>query len=449
MHEDAEKPAKKMKEFGDAIGKSAKEFNRLDPAERLRLLRGALASYQPMIDAYANTWDAIASTATSNATELLRVGGRPLFEFAKRNLEVINKLFGDNESALQRLATSVSSGLVEALRAAGGQARQLLVSLDRWAGATGLLTMVDRIGASAVSAAGAVQRSSQGRSTSFAGGAIGMAAGGPLGALLGGTIGAALTHTPEISATMSNLAAAVGSLLTVVGPLLGAFGTLTDFFGGTLAAILPGLSSYLSSFLGAVAFVAGGLITILSNLWTSVGPSIVALGSAIGDFLSALGSVVGPAIIWLGGHLLSLAQTLSTHLGPAVRFVANALTSLFRWLATKLRALGVSMGGDAPSGSGGPAGATTGDTLSQRLQALMGRFTGATAGGTPDARGAGAARRAAQPARRGNTYVTQHNHYTVNEARNPERLFVEIRRHARDALNAAQTETPLARVVRG
>lgn len=437
--------------LGDAIGKSAREFNALDPAERLRLLQTALGSYQPMIDAYANTWDAIASTATSNATELLRVGGRPLFEFAKRNLEVINKLFGDSESALQRITTFASSGLVSALHAVGGEALRAFRAFDSWTGATGLLSIVDRIGASVAGAAGVVGRSARATpAPTLAGGAIGLALGGPVGAILGGAIGALMTHTTAVSATLSNIASAFGSILSLVGPLLGAFGVLSAFLGGTLAGILPGLSSYLASFLGAVAFVAGGLITILSDLWTTVGPSIVSLGSALGEFLSALGSVVGPVILWLGGHLLSLAQTLATHLGPAVRYVANALTSLFRWLATKLRAVGVSLGGDPASTP--TDGATTGDTLSQRLQALMARFSG-SAGTTGDATAGGAnaaaRRRNAQPARRGNTYVTQHNHYTVNEARNPERLFVEIRRHARDALNAAQTETPLARVVRG
>lgn len=438
--------------LGDAIGKSAREFNALDPAERLRLLQGAIASYRPMIKAYEATWDAIASTASSNATELLRVGGRPLFEFAKRNLAAMNNLFSRNESALQRMASALSSGLVSVLEDATHEASSLLAAFDRWTGASGLMTIIDRLGAGVAGAAGTLRRGVGAMPGSTAmGGAIGLAAGGPIGALIGGTLGAFMTHTKAVSATLANLGSAVGSLLSLVGPLIGAFGVITAFLGGTLAGILPGLSSYLASFLGAVSFVAGGLISILTDLWTTVGPSIVALGSALGDFLSALGSVVGPVILWLGGHLLSLAQTLSTHLGPAVRWVANLLTSAFHWLATKLRALGVSMGGGA--GASNPlASATTGDTISDRLRALLGRFsaTGATSdAATPGAASGARARRPAQPARRGNTTINQHNHYTVNEARNPERLFVEIRRHARDALSAAQTETPLARVVRG
>lgn len=438
--------------LGDAIGKSAREFNALDPAERLRLLRGALASYQPMIDAYSATWDAIASTATSNATELLRVGGHPLFEFAKRNLSAINDLFARSESSVQGMATALGSGLVSVLEDAVREAGSLLTAFDRWTGASGLMTIVDRLGAGVAGAAGALRRGVGAMPASTAiGGAVGLAAGGPVGALIGGTLGALMTHTTAVSATLANLGSAVSSLLSLASPLLAAFGVLTAFLGGTLAGILPGASALLSSFIGAVAFVAGGLISILTDLWTTIGPSIVALGSALGDFLSALGSVVGPVILWLGGHLLELARTLATHLGPAVRWVANALSSLFHWLATKLRALGVSMGNDA-SASNPMASATTGDTISDRLRALLGRFgANNTASDATTSGGAGGARarRNAQPARRGNTYVTQHNHYTVNEARNPERLFVEIRRHARDALNAAQTETPLARVVRG
>lgn len=434
--------------LGDAIGKSAREFNALDPAERLRLLRGAIESYRPMIKSYENTWDAISSTATSNATELLRVGGRPLFEFAKRNLSAINRLFGSNESALQRMATALSSGVVSVLEDAGREAQGLLRAFDRWTGASGLMTIVDRLGAGVAGAAGALRRGvSAMPGSTAAGGAIGLAAGGPIGALIGGTFGALLTHTRAVSATLGNFGSAVSSLLSLAGPLVAAFGVISAFLGGTLAGILPGASALLASFVGAVAFVAGGLISILTSLWTTIGPSIVALGSAIGEFLSALGSVVGPVILWLGGHLLSLAQTLANYLGPAVRFVANALSSLFRWLATKLRALGVSMGGETASSSPTAAG-TTGDTLSQRLQGLLGRFSGAASNDTSTNGNAAARRRAAQPARRGNTTINQHNHYTVNEARNPERLFVEIRRHARDALNAAQTETPLARVVR-
>lgn len=435
--------------LGDAIGKSAKEFNKLDPAERLRLLQTALGSYQPMIDAYANTWDAISSTATSSATELLRVGGKPLFEFAKRNLEVINKLFGDSESALQRLAGSVSNGLVDALRTAGGAAMRAFRVFDRWTGSTALLTTLDEITASVSRTITRTQGvAARGNGAGLAGGAIGLAAGGPLGALLGGTIASALTHTPQINATLANLSAALGSLLLIVGPLLGSFGTLTEFLGTTLASILPGASAVLASFIGAVVSVAIGLIGIINGLWTTIGPSIINLGQAIGEFLSALAGALGPALLWLGGHFLELARTLATYLGPAVRWVANALASLFRWLASKLRAFGVSMGGDAPAGDS-PAPAS-GDTISDRLRALLGRFSGGTSA-TNDAAatGANARRRAAQPARRGNTTINQHNHYTVNEAHNPERLFVEMRRHARQAVEAAQTESPLARVLRG
>lgn len=434
--------------LGDAIGMSAQQFNRLNPAQRLQKMRTALAAYQPMIDAYASTWDAIASTAKSNIDELVRVGGKPLFEFAKHNLQQLNNLFGRNEAALQRMATALSNGIVRVLESASYQAEQLLGSFDRWTGASGLMTIIDRLGAGVAGAAGALRRGvSAMPGSTAAGGAIGLAAGGPIGALIGGTVGAFLTHTRAVSATLANFGSAVNSLLSLTGPLVAGFGVVSAFLGGTLAGILPGASALISSFVGAVAYVVGGLISIVTNLWTTIGPSIVALGSAIGEFLSALGSVVGPVIMWLGGHLMSLAQTLADRFGPAVRFVTNMLGSLFRWLATKLRALGVSMGGDSASASP-TAAATTGDTISERLRGLLGRFSGGAANDTSTNGNAAARRRAAQPARRGNTTINQHNHYTVNEARNPERLFVEIRRHARDALNAAQTETPLARVVR-
>ena len=103
---------------GTALGftiKKAADFNKLDPADRARVLQEAVAKYSPMIDAFGSTWEAVSSTFTSELKDMIRVAGQPLFASLTSGLNDMNGRLSASQP-LGRVVRGVFNGLGNAVR---------------------------------------------------------------------------------------------------------------------------------------------------------------------------------------------------------------------------------------------------------------------------------------------------------------------------------------------
>jgi hypothetical protein len=114
------------------IGKTAAEFNAMSAAARRAAIDRAMDRYQPMIDAYANTWEAISSTTQSYGRDLLRLASNPAFEVVKKELRSINDWWHRNQTAINEVANGVGLRLVDAYKTAHGEAHRLFNVMDAW-----------------------------------------------------------------------------------------------------------------------------------------------------------------------------------------------------------------------------------------------------------------------------------------------------------------------------
>jgi len=94
--------------FGTRImgltGGAAEEFNKLSPEKRISRIQEAMGKYQPVIAKYANTFDAMWTTAIDNGKQFARVLSEPLFNLAKDGLSSLNNLWSENQPAIERWA---------------------------------------------------------------------------------------------------------------------------------------------------------------------------------------------------------------------------------------------------------------------------------------------------------------------------------------------------------
>lgn len=90
--------------------RNAKEFNKLDPADRARVLQVAVSKYSPMIEAFGDTWEAVSSTFVLDVKEMVRVAGFPLFERIKNSLKDMNERLAAT-SPLGRVLRGTLNGL--------------------------------------------------------------------------------------------------------------------------------------------------------------------------------------------------------------------------------------------------------------------------------------------------------------------------------------------------
>lgn len=343
------------------IGKTAAEFNAMSAAQRQALIDTALRRYQPMIDAYANTWEAISSTTISYGKDLLRIGTAPLFRLAKSELKSMNDWWGRNLTTVNEVANGIGVRLVASYRRAGVESRNLFRSMDDWsAGPTGqrLLGFADRLRAGASSlanrAATAVTDNPIG-AASFAAGGIGLAAGLPgLGLLAGGLMNFA-THTAAADTTMANLGNAGANLTTAFFGLQPIVQGVDGVLGSLLAGVLPGWSQGMSNLSASVAdavlkvgpSIFGMLMAlapVFEGFGTIIGTVGMILNTALGEAFSTASTVVRSFAdtmknvtmglrTWLAQHGITVAST--THaVGEGLRANYSFLTAPFRFLAT-------------------------------------------------------------------------------------------------------------------
>lgn len=337
------------------IGKTSEEFNHLSAAERRVTIDSALRRYQPMIDAYANTWEALTSTTISYGKDLLRLATSPFFNVAKKELRSVNDWWARNETRIDEMANGIGHRLVNAYKLASGEAHHLWDVMDRLSAspAVGRLLGFGRGVASGASslaarALGAMQANPTATAVGAAG-AAGMAAGLPgLGLVAGGLIHFA-QNTEAVNSVMDSMAGIGGSLLGVLDPLFGLFTSLEQALGVLFVAALPGVFNGLEMMTQGMAEFIAMLAPQIGNLLDALGPVFQFFGGVLGDLAGFIGSTLLDTLRELGhelsGFLSGLAQItryVVQHMGGEQGFAHNTGQGL-RQFDSRLQAFGMTM----------------------------------------------------------------------------------------------------------
>lgn len=304
------------------IGKTAREFNALSAAARQSALDQAIRRYQPMIDAYADTWEAVTSTSVSYFKELLRFTSAPLFDSLKKELRTLNNWWGYNEASMQKLARGVGIVLVHAFEDARAAAVRMGRTVNAWSGTPmgqTLMGLPGRAAGAARGAAGAVAAHPRAGAGAAAVGA-GLYAGFPgLGLLMGGLVEFA-GHTRELNSVLGSLEGIGVQLLGTLQPLWGLFSGLQVQIGNLLATFLP-------PFMDGLMLATTGLQDFLAQVAPAIGQLLLALQPII----EIVGGVLGEFARFVGGYLREVFGVL----GEQVATVIGALTRLVTWVNEK------------------------------------------------------------------------------------------------------------------
>lgn len=298
------------------IGKTAQQFNALNATQRRVAIEQAMRRYQPMIDAYSNTWEAISSTTISYGKDLLRLAGNPFFNVAKKELRSINDWWQANQNYINEVANGIGTELVNAYKRAHGEAYRLFGVMNAWsAGPMGqrLLGFADRLrsGASALATrAGNAITSHPAEAAGIAGAGIGLAMGMPGLGLAAGSLVQFATHTDAASETMNNLTGVGQGLWGTFTGLLPIVSGVEAFLGSILAGVLPGWSLGMSNLANSVGDAAGRVGPAISGMLGALSPLFQILGVAIGGVANIIGTGLGEAINAMASATVGLANMI-------------------------------------------------------------------------------------------------------------------------------------------
>jgi hypothetical protein len=93
----------------------AAKFNALSAPERWERIAAALSKFQPMIDKYGESWDAISSTTESYIQNLYRIGSGALFKGIEQRLAALNAWYEKNQTQIDKMVQDVGGRLATAL----------------------------------------------------------------------------------------------------------------------------------------------------------------------------------------------------------------------------------------------------------------------------------------------------------------------------------------------
>jgi hypothetical protein len=96
------------------IGKTAQEFNKMTSAQRFEAISKAMNGFDPAIKEYEKSWDAVSSTTMDVLHNFERIATTPLFSVIKEDLFQLNTWFSNNQALVAEWAMIVGGNLVAA-----------------------------------------------------------------------------------------------------------------------------------------------------------------------------------------------------------------------------------------------------------------------------------------------------------------------------------------------
>lgn len=273
------------------IGKSSKDFNAMTSAQRFEAISKAMNGFDPAIKDYEKSWDAVASTTRDTLTNFQRIATTPLFNAVKEDLYQINTWLGNNQALVVEWEMIVGNNLVHAYDRVKDSLHWIwvhhgeILSTAKHAAEGGL---VARVGLGLLGNAGGAGLARSGLT------ALGGLAGGGLG--MGALLATAVIAPLAIAAARGkiDLESTFKKVLTATEPLIASFGKLGEvllptiddlgrFSAGLIEAVADGLTPFT---LGLKQFVDLQVDSI--HFWSN---QLHDLGKELGDWLKDHGLI--------------------------------------------------------------------------------------------------------------------------------------------------------------
>lgn len=393
---------------------TTESFNAMTAPERAKILAGAFATLQPMLDKAADSFDSMMGAAVSNIRHIARLGTMPLFEGMKQGLASFNSMLSDADGNLTPLGNRlvnigrmISDGLVTGVSKAVDMARELYGWFERIWQSPAAQSILAKLGAAAgsIGSAAGGMLSGSGAMATAATGLAAIGSSNPLSMLMGptalvvGILGELASRGQVVTGVLDFLASIFASLATLIGPALGMFEALTtlgaDLAQGILAGLLPGIVAIVEP----LAAFGVQLFNLVGSIATRMRPAFIVLGQAVGNLFRSIGDFLAPVIRIVGAVFLKTVDIITRFLMPAFNFLIDiiggaidALAKFISWLGSLLGKVADKLDGGAPKPSTAPTqnGESWFADLMSRLEATM-KF-GASAESramAPKARGGG------------------------------------------------------------
>lgn len=282
------------------IGKSAEEFNKMNAPARIKATQAAIAKYQPLLNEFGDTWDAIYGTTEATFKVMARNASNPFFEASKSALKEVNTWLDANSALITGPLTkgfeklvSLGEKLAGSLKKVNfGKIKENLTGNGRVGKALGVMSAV-RMGAMF----------------------------GPLGAIAGLGAGAMArkggVNMDSIGPVLEKVTAFVGTALDRLWPFIS---TVGEVAGTLLESLMP-----------AVSIVGKSFVDLLDN----VKPLLPALGSGLADIVKNLtpafaGLMKGvvelvPLFIGLAQGIVQITVGLTAWMAKIAEWVPDAV----------------------------------------------------------------------------------------------------------------------------
>lgn len=306
------------------IGMTAEEFNNLTPDKKFDAIKKALVGYQGSIKKFGDTWDAVSSSSTDYIKALARAFGQPIFQAFKNGLSTLNDAFDKNREVITEIAHGLGTVVADGLKRSIGLAKELGAAMRSvWQGQT-MGAMREAIGGLAGNVIGSIRDVARGIGNRiwtpyggpisssldqiqsigpgngrFNSGGVAMAAAGAgalvgvpgLGLAVSGLINFA-THLEAVQSVLISLGRIWNALLSVLDPVLRLFEVVGAYLGSMLAAVLPGLMGGLDEMISGIAAGLRGFIETLIPIAESLAKHLLPIFETVGDIMRNLGHML-------------------------------------------------------------------------------------------------------------------------------------------------------------
>lgn len=341
------------------IGKTAEEFNKLDIVARRKAIEAATGKFGDMISAYGNTWDAIYSTTTTHAKNLMRIASQPMFNQMKETYKGINKYLDENQAKIERIARLLGKSVVHGVNAVEEGFKRVYKTISAIVNSPAFKILTNTLGkmaskamsaiGSAVSGAAARVAKRSGGAENLAGMAAGSMMGGPMMIMLGSAVGQFMTHIVAVASVVDSIANIFGSLITIVEPTIEALGMMGQLLGDTAAIILPPFMAAVAVVVDALTVAWNTVLASVISFMTTLAPVVNLLVAKVGTVITSIGRVLAPAIEILGKtfgwlvdniltpYLIPLFGDLVSAISPvidALSWFLDSLADILNWIAS-------------------------------------------------------------------------------------------------------------------
>lgn len=337
---------------------TTESFNAMAAPERAKILAGAFATLQPMLDKAGDSFDSMKGAAISNVKHITRLGTMPLFEGMKAGLSSFNNMLSDIDGNLTPLGNRlvnigklISEGIVTGMEKAVQVAKDLYGWFEEIWNSPAAQSILTKLGgaAGAIGAAAGGLLSGSGTMATAATGLAAIGSSNPLSMLMGptalvvGILGELASRGQVVTGVLDFLANTVSSLVSMIGPTLGLFESLTTLGADLVQGILAGLLPAVTTIVEPLVSFGIQLFNLASSIAGRLRPAFIVLGQVVGNLFRSIGDFLAPIIRIVGAVFLKVVDITTRFLMPVFNLlvdivggVVDALAKLISWIGSIL-----------------------------------------------------------------------------------------------------------------